>query len=360
MLNYSIMKKILIIENNKTDRARLTKLLVLAKYEVIIADNGNEGVEKVRAENPDLIICGIMLAELDGYDVLRILKKSVKTRGIPFIFFTEKNERADLRKAMNLGADDFIVKPLEDSDLFEAIEMRLKRPSDSNKDIDNTKVPLQTEVPRSKGIQELTDLPKNRKEKKFSKNEEIYREDDYANYLYYINSGKVKFEKTDSHGKHIIIRILSEGEFFGFPPLLLKDSYKSTAIAIDATSLSIIPKDDFLDLIEKNKEVSAKFIKLLSEYLLDGEEKQLELAYSPVVERVAIALLNSIENCEQKANEIPHIDTSREDLASIVGTAKESLIRELSQLKKDGIIEIKGHHVFILDIDRLKAIANGF
>jgi CRP-like cAMP-binding protein/CheY-like chemotaxis protein len=354
------MKKILIIESDKTESAKISKLLVLANYAVVVTENATDGVKKARTENPDLIICGIILTDLDGYDVLRILKKSLKTRDIPFIFFTEKSDNTHLRKAMNLGADDFIAKPLEDSDLFAAIEMCLKRSANLNKRIEDAKMPLPPEATSSKGIQELTNLPKNKKEKKFVKNEEIYRENDYAEYVYFIISGKVKFEKTDTHGKHMIIRILLEGEFFGYTPILLKHTYESTAIALDDTCLSIIPKNDCLELLERNSEVSSKFIKTLSTSLVERETKLLQLAYSPIVERVATALLNCVNNCEQNEVEMPRVDTSREDLASIVGTAKESVTRELSQLRKDGIIEIKGHDVFILDSDRLKAIANGF
>jgi CRP-like cAMP-binding protein len=355
------MKKILIIEDNQLVREKVIKTLELAGYEVLVAENGKIGIEKARNENPDLVICSIIMPELDGYAVLRILNKNPNTSSIPFIFFTVKSEMSDLRKGMNLGADDYIIKPLEESDLLEAIETRLKISNDLNSKVKKNKDHfIKSNIKVSEGIQELIDLPKERKEKKFIKKEEIYREDDYANYLYYVTSGKVKCEKIDSYGKSFITKIYSKGDFFGYNSLLQGDYYRSSAVAMNNSCLSIIPKNVFLDLLEKNKKVSAKFIKMLSLSSLDNEKRLLQLAYSPVVERVSSELINITTNRDQKNSEIKCVDISREDFASIIGTAKESLIRELSELRKAGVIKIKGPKIFILNLDRLKATSKDF
>lgn len=354
------MKKILLIEDHQVIRDNIAQILVFQNFEVLMAENGKVGIEKARTENPDLIICGIELPEIDGYEVLRILHKDPKTFAIPFIFFTSKNEKNNLRKGMNLGADDFIFKPLKESDLFEAVEIRLKRSSDLSKNFESQKLPKKNILNKSKGLQELIDLPKKRKIKKFIKRDEIYREGDYANYLYYVNEGKVKCEKSDTHGKQIIIQIYSKGDYFGYTSLLQGDNCKSSAIAMNDTSVSIIPKDIFLGLITRNLEVAGVFIKMLSKSLLEREETLLKLAYSSVSERVSSVLLSLIDSCEKPESKKHCIDLSRDDLASIIGTAKESFTRELSELKKNGIIEIKEHTIFILDLDRLKINANGF
>src|SRR6185369_13333767 len=96
-------------------------------YEPIAAENGRLGVELARREKPDLILCDVMMPELDGYGVLRALQADVKLALIPFIFLTAKGEKDDLRSGMNLGADDYLTKPVANNDLVHAIEARLSR-----------------------------------------------------------------------------------------------------------------------------------------------------------------------------------------------------------------------------------------
>ena len=121
------MKTILLIEDN-TDVLETTKeILELADYTVLTALEGKTGVELAKNEKPDLIICDIMMPELDGYGVLNILGKNPNTSSIPFIFLTAKTDKNDIRKGMNLGADDYITKPFEETELLDAVEMRLKR-----------------------------------------------------------------------------------------------------------------------------------------------------------------------------------------------------------------------------------------
>lgn len=121
------MKKILLIEDNAEVRENTAEILELANYTVFTAPNGKIGVELARKQQPDLIICDIMMPELDGYGVLHLLGKNPSTAGIPFIFLTAKSEKDDFRKGMNLGADDYLTKPYDDLTLLDAIEMRLKK-----------------------------------------------------------------------------------------------------------------------------------------------------------------------------------------------------------------------------------------
>src|SRR3989337_2620295 len=120
-------KKILLIEDNKEMRENTAEILELANYDVVTAQNGKEGVEFTKREKPDLIICDIMMPELDGYGVLHLLTKSDETAAIPFIFLTAKAERSDLRKGMEMGADDYVTKPFDDIELLNAVESRLRK-----------------------------------------------------------------------------------------------------------------------------------------------------------------------------------------------------------------------------------------
>ena len=121
------MKKILVIEDEPEMRRNITALLRYQEYEAIAAENGRLGVEMARREKPDLILCDVVMPELDGYGVLRALQEDAKLALIPFIFLTAKGGKDDLRSGMNLGADDYLTKPIANNDLVQAIEARLSR-----------------------------------------------------------------------------------------------------------------------------------------------------------------------------------------------------------------------------------------
>src|SRR5579864_8476854 len=126
------MRRLLVIDDHDDIRENIAEILSLAGYEVFTAPNGKRGVETALKENPELIICDIMMPELDGYGVLHLLRKNDSTLNTPFIFLTAKTERSDLRKGMEMGADDYITKPFEDIELLNAVEIRLKKSAISN------------------------------------------------------------------------------------------------------------------------------------------------------------------------------------------------------------------------------------
>src|SRR5215203_5057252 len=121
------MKSILVIDDNQDIRDNTAEILELAHYKVFTAENGKKGVEQALKEKPDLIVCDIMMPELDGYGVLHLVRKNAETQNIPFIFLTAKTERSDFRKGMEMGADDYITKPFDDIELLNAVEIRLKK-----------------------------------------------------------------------------------------------------------------------------------------------------------------------------------------------------------------------------------------
>ena len=134
-INYYDMKKILLIEDNLEVRENTAEILELAGYEVVTASNGKIGVEQAQKIKPDLVVCDIMMPELDGYGVLHILSKQDETAKTPFIFLTAKGDKDDLRSGMNLGADDYLTKPVANNDLVNAIAARLRRAElQSNRD----------------------------------------------------------------------------------------------------------------------------------------------------------------------------------------------------------------------------------
>src|SRR5436189_1248048 len=121
------MRKILLIEDEPEMRRNIATLLRYHEYETIEAENGRKGVELARREKPDLILCDVMMPELDGYGVLQALQQDAGLALIPFVFLTAKGDKDNLRSGMNLGADDYLTKPVANAALVQAIETRLRR-----------------------------------------------------------------------------------------------------------------------------------------------------------------------------------------------------------------------------------------
>lgn len=351
------MTKILLIEDNPEMRENIEEILELSNYNVISAENGKIGVELAKRQLPDLILCDVMMPELDGYGTLYMLSKDPKTAGIPFIFLTAKAEKTDVRKGMNLGADDYLTKPFEEMELLGAIDMRLQRNKAFKLDYSGEEG-LQDFIEAAKGISELNDLSNDRKSRTYKKKEAIFREGDYANNLYYLKKGKIKSIKTDSYGKELVTDLYNAGNFLGYMPLLGDGEHAETAVALEDSEVVIIPKDDFVSLIRTSRDVATKFIKMLANNVVEKEERLLKLAYGSVRERVADALLQLQARYREEGQEAFSIRISREDLASIVGTATESLIRSLSEFKADGLVETTGREIRILDEDALKRLSS--
>ena len=121
------MKTLLLIEDDTVLRETTAEILELEGYKVVVAANGKRGIEQARIMLPDIIICDIMMPELDGYDVFKLLSEDETTKKIPFIFMSAKTEMKDIRKGMDLGADDYLTKPVEEELLLSAIESRLAK-----------------------------------------------------------------------------------------------------------------------------------------------------------------------------------------------------------------------------------------
>jgi DNA-binding NarL/FixJ family response regulator len=122
-------KKILIIEDQAPMRRNVALMLELEGYATCTAENGRIGIEVARQEKPDLILCDVMMPEMDGYAVVQTLREDVQFANIPFIFLTAKSDRSDVRIGMNFGADDYLTKPVMRDDLLIAVETRLSRAS---------------------------------------------------------------------------------------------------------------------------------------------------------------------------------------------------------------------------------------
>lgn len=141
------MAKILVIEDERDIRDKILQILTYEGFETLSAENGRIGVQTAHAYQPDLIICDILMPELNGYGVLTELRSDPRTSAIPFIFLTAKATVEDVRHGMSLGADDYLAKPFKISDLLDSIRVRLEKQTAATKPMEDLRVNLSRMLP---------------------------------------------------------------------------------------------------------------------------------------------------------------------------------------------------------------------
>lgn len=347
------MKSVLVIEDNIDIRENTVEILELAGYKTFSAENGKKGVELALKEKPTLIICDIMMPELDGYGVLHLLRKNEETQHIPLIFLTAKIERSDLRKGMEMGADDYITKPFEDIELLNAIDIRLKKSAVLVKDYSFTDKGIAEFLKDVKGAGLVTQLSEQYNIENYIKKQSLYQEGKRPKYLFYLVKGKVKGFRTHEDGKEYITGIFSEGDFIGYPALIENSNYHDNATALEDSEIMQVPREDFLQMIYGDINVATRFIGIITQNVKEKEERLLNLAYSSLRKRIAKALID-IHSKFHTGDNLKPIEISRDDIAHYVGTATESLIRTLSDFKAEQLIEIRDGKINLINLEKLK------
>jgi CRP-like cAMP-binding protein len=351
-------KKILIIEDNEDIRESSVEILKLAGYEVLEADNGKIGVELAQQHLPDMVLCDIMMPELDGYGVLYLLSKHRETANIPFIFLTAKAERADMRKGMEMGADDYLTKPFDDMELLNTIESRFQKKEKIEAFYSKSFESLKLLTNQNQGLDELKKIIADRKVKQVRKKQIIYYESDNITGIYLILSGRVKAVKLSEDGRELVTGMYGPEEYLGIQAMLSGDHYNETTEAVDDTTICLLPKDTVKQLLDNYTDIGQKFIKVLSSNLIEKEEQLLQLAYHSVRKRMAEILLRLSKQQKTSESLEGQIRISREDLASMAGMATETVSRTLSDFKDEGIIEKKGSVIDITDFSKLQKMKN--
>jgi CRP-like cAMP-binding protein/CheY-like chemotaxis protein len=349
------MHKIQIIEDNKDVRENLAEILQLSGYEVITAQNGITGVEQAVEEIPDLILCDIMMPELDGYGVLKILANNPKTLHIPFIFLTAKVDNEDFRKGMMLGASDYLTKPCSDVDLLEAIEIRLKK-SDQNNHFKEKVFDHTQQLKKDFTTEKWNEIFSGKELRKYRRKSIIFEEGQYPKWLFYIKKGKSKCVVTNDEGKEFITSICAEGDFIGFSPMINETKYMESAYAFEDCELVLLSKDEFFEILYKHHEVVLKLMDMLALRITRQNRKLISLAYNSVRKKLAEALIIMYEKYQK--NGIANFSILRDDLAAMTGTAKETVIRTLSDFKDEGYIKLESNVIIIEDVKLLEHLPN--
>jgi CRP-like cAMP-binding protein len=194
---------------------------------------------------------------------------------------------------------------------------------------------------------------------KYKKKQLIYTEGNHPNRLYYVLKGKVKVYRSNDDGKELVTEIATPGDFIGYISLLEDTIYKDNAQAMEETELAIIPKEDFDELMNNNKEISKQFIKLLARNISAKEKQLLSIAYNSLRKKVADALIMLQKKLNEKNEPGFAIDLGRENMANVAGTAKESLIRTLGDFRDEKLIDITQEgSIIILNQKKLEQLLN--
>ncbi|MEO6611656.1 MAG: response regulator [Chitinophagaceae bacterium] len=347
------MKSVLVIDDNQDIRENTAEILELAGYKTFTAENGKKGVETALREKPDMIVCDIMMPELDGYGVLHLLRKNADTEHIPFVFLTAKTERSDFRKGMEMGADDYITKPFEDIELLNAIEIRLKKAAVLGNKYPASEQGINQFIKDVKNAGLISQLSEQYNTDNYSKKQVLYQEGKRPRSLFLLIKGKVKGFKTHEDGKEYITDLFSNGDFIGYPALIEDKNYDDSAVILEEAEIMQIPKEDFMQMIYGNMDVAIKFIRIITQNVKEKEERLLDMAYSSLRKRVAKALVDIQAKFNVNSPAKP-LEISREDFAHYVGTATESLIRTLSDFKSEKLIEIKEGKISVINEEKLK------
>jgi CheY-like chemotaxis protein len=346
-------KKVLLIEDDKIVRENTSEILELANYDVITAENGKIGIEKAKTLLPDIIICDILMPVLDGYGVLQIVSKIPELEQIPFIFLTAKTNHDDLRKGMELGADDYIYKPFEESELLRAIDSRLKRVEAFEQKFQTKSVDIDVQK-NIRNIKNIDQFLAKKKVFKYKKGETIYCKDTKNNHLFLIKTGLVKTYISNELGKELNTGFFSKNQYFGYTSFVKNTPHFENSVAVTATHLYKIGRDEINAIISNNNHVIYSFIDLLASDIVNLKQSMVPIAYGSVRKKTAFILLKLLENFPfTEGNEI---SISRIDLANSIGIAKETLTRTLHDFKEENLIKVSAKGVVVINKDKLQKI----
>lgn len=351
-------RTLLVIEDSEDVRENMKELLELSGFKVLCASDGKEGLEMAQKNIPDIILCDVMMPVLDGYGVLGGLISNPKTNHIPFIFVTAKSEKEDLRKGMNLGADDYLFKPFNGADLLSLVNARLRK-ADALKEMrQNGDRELGSFFSETMPLENIYSISEKITAKKLKKKDRLYTENDSSKYLYFLVSGKIKVFRTNEQGKEYITQVHKERDFFGYSSATEASKHMDTAEAIEDSEVASILKQDFYQLLLANGDLYAKFITFISAELSETNDKLIQLAYNSARKRVAEAILYLARKYQPLLDDNITFPACRDDISAISGVSPESVSRNLTDFRTEHLIELQKGQIKILDLNKLITLKN--
>lgn len=341
--------KLLVIEDNNEMRENIAEILELSGYEVSTAADGLQGVQAARQHKPDLILCDIMMPNLDGFGVLKILQQDSQLKSTPFVFLTAKAEKDDFRKGMNLGAEDYLLKPFEDSDLLQVIETKLEKYRELSRNRSSKILSGLIDFNTLEKFPAVHELLAQSESREFGKKSKLWHTNDKVNQIYFVESGTLKEGQETVGGKEFIFQFYHGPVFAGISHLF-QLSYHSHCEVIETAIIKTVSKKAIEEIILKEN-LWTSFQHYFSQLCQDHLSRLAINSFGNVREKVAFHLFYLHKRSNHKV-----LQLSREDLASFCGIAKETLIRCLAELKEEKLLEISTHGIHLLHPTKLEAL----
>lgn len=335
----------LVIHDQADERNDLRRLISSIGLQTLVAENGSSGIKIALDEVPDIILCAERMAKIDGYDVQEILQKNSSTAQLPFIFLVNPNHTKRQIKS-GKTAEDYLFQPFSQDALVQIFTQKL-----GPKHLGEAAIGPGSRLQIKEGIRSLkAAFMQFGRTTTFQKKENIVQMGDPVAAVYAILDGHVHLRRTHQQGKDYIFSELKPSDYFGMISLIYGKPFTFSAqVASDTCTCAILPRKNFLELLQKNPAVTATVMRQMAGRLLEGSEQLVSQAYDSVKRRTAVALCDLYNNHKEQT-----FTVSREDLAQMVGSTKESVIRALSDFKKSGLVSIKGSKIEILQIAALR------
>jgi CRP-like cAMP-binding protein/ActR/RegA family two-component response regulator len=345
------MKTILVIEDNNDIREDTAEILELNGYIVLQAANGSKGVDIAQVRKPDLILCDVVMPELDGYGVLNQLRKQPETARIPFIFLAGETERTDFRKGMEMGTDDFLVKPFGETELLHALESRFYKKEVLEQYYLKSLLSLEklTAGNRNEKV-DLKTVIAGWKVKQIKRKQILYYEGDESSGLYLLLEGCIKTFKIADNGRELLLGLFKPEDYIGLYSLLSAENYSETAEAVSDSTVCVLPREMVIDMINRYQNINQQFIRMMASNIREKDNQLLLMAYNSVRKRLSQVLLRLSTPLSNPLL----FKISREELAGMAGMAAETVSRILTDFKSEGLIERIGTHIKIIDHARLE------
>lgn len=344
------MTRVLIIDSDAVFRSGIGEVLTLAGYQVVEAGCGKQGAALGLRKNPDLILCDFQLTDFDGFGLLHLFNNNENTRAIPFIFTSFSRNVDDIRRAMDLGADDYLIKPLSDTEILSAIDARLRKKQFCKEQFVRMNDEQNVHSGNTARFDSLLD---ERKTRTFRRGQTLFYEGDPCNVVWVLLQGTVKTVKIADDGRELITAMFHQDDLIGINGLFSEECYNESAIAVTDARLTNIPRSQFENYVFRYPDVAQKTILMLSRQVRQQEEQLMQIAYQSVRKRISEAILRLC-----RSNGGPNIHITRVDLAALSGTAPETVSRILSDFRSEGLIHRQGNELTVLGMKKLERVRN--
>jgi CRP-like cAMP-binding protein len=345
------MKNILLIGEQPASANNTKEILALSNFRVLTAKDTVEGAAVAAIDAPDLLIC-----DLSGDDIQTVLtgiQCEPVLRHLPLIVFTADGDKANTRRIMDLGADDYLVKPFEAIELLRAVDACLEKQQrrlQSQRTIYN--------VPADAQYHARPWRPAERESQCYKKKKMLYSEGHRASQVWYIVDGKIKTYLIHPDGKELITGIHGPGDCVGYTAVLGRGIHTDNAQILEDAELVGISRHEFLSILQSDSAFARQLVHWLAQSAGQKEAGLLSLAYNSLRKKVANGILHLAANLQQQEEGKRYITISRENLAAFIGSAPESLTRTLGDFRKEGLIEITDGRIWLLNEEKLKNMLN--